>query len=235
MTERRYSEEEVAAIFERATETQEVSRRSPSTGGGMTLAELQDIGREVGIAPEAIASAARTVDLPSRPNRRTLLGLPITVARSAQLRRRLTDTEWEQLVVDLRETFDARGTVRVDGSFRQWTNGNLQALLEPTPDGRRLRLRTTKGSSRSLIMGSLAMLGMGAVTFISTLIAGGLGSDPIRGTIILSAIGLGMFGLGALPLPSWARLRGRQMDEVISRLPTSGPPAQALPADGEST
>ena len=52
MSERRYSDEEVAAIFARATETQESQPRRNTPGEGMTLAELQEIGREVGIAPE---------------------------------------------------------------------------------------------------------------------------------------------------------------------------------------
>ena len=42
--------------------------------------------------------------------------------------------------MDLRGTFDARGSVREDGFFRPWTNGNLQALLGSTESGHRVRL-----------------------------------------------------------------------------------------------
>lgn len=234
MTERRYSEEEVAAIFERATEARQVSHRAPTTGAGMTLAELQDIGREVGLAPDAIAQAARSVELPERAQSRRFFGLPIGVGRSIDLGRRLTESEWEQLVVDLRETFDARGNVRSDGNFRQWTNGNLQALLEPTPTGHRLRLRTTKGSSRSLLMGGLAVLGVAATSLVGSFLAGG-GGDPLRGVIVMSVMGLGMFGAGALQLPAWAKLRGQQMDEVISRLRLASAEPTALPKSGEPT
>jgi hypothetical protein len=85
MSERRYTDEEVATIFERAA------------------------------------------------------GLPIGVGRTVELDRPRSDSDWERLVADLRETFEARGMVRYDGPFRQWTNGNLQALIEPTPSGHRLR------------------------------------------------------------------------------------------------
>jgi hypothetical protein len=51
---------------------------------------------------------------------RTILGLPIGVARTVNLNRRLTDQEWEHLVVQLREVFNAAGITRSDGSFRQW-------------------------------------------------------------------------------------------------------------------
>ena len=44
MTERRYSDEEVAAIFERAAEAQHTSPRHLPSGEGMTLTQLQEIG-----------------------------------------------------------------------------------------------------------------------------------------------------------------------------------------------
>ena len=142
MTERRFNEAEVAAIFERATEAHHAGQRQLPSGEGMTLAQLQEIGREVGISPEQVAEAANAIDRVGSPTARKFLGLPIGVGRTIELDRRLTDDEWERLVVDLRETFDARGVLRHEGSLRQWTNGNLQALLEPTATGHRVRLRT---------------------------------------------------------------------------------------------
>ncbi|MDH4351703.1 MAG: hypothetical protein OEW56_11195, partial [Gemmatimonadota bacterium] len=162
MTDRRYSEEEVAAIFERAAEAQQTARRQLPSGEGMTVADLQEIGREVGIPPELVAQAARAIEHRGRPASRTFLGLPIGVGRTIELDRELTDAEWGRLVVDLRETFDARGKVSYEGPFRQWTNGNLQALVEPTPTGHRIRLRTVKGDARSLMTGGLGMLGVSA-------------------------------------------------------------------------
>src|SRR5690349_10605313 len=141
MTERRFSEAEVAAIFERATETSQRDASETSPADGMTLAQLQDIGREVGIPAESIALAAQSLDRDTPPPARTFLGIPVSAARTVDLGRRISDEEWERFVVELRETFNARGNVTSYGSLRQWTNGNLQALLEPTPTGHRIRLR----------------------------------------------------------------------------------------------
>ena len=140
MTQRRYNDEEVAAIFERAAEASPPGAGAASQG--LTLAELQEIGRDVGIPDEAITMAAQTVGNAGPPASRTFLGFPLSAAHTVNLDRRLSDDEWERLVVDLRETFDARGRVTSHGTLRQWTNGNLQALLEPTATGHRLRLRT---------------------------------------------------------------------------------------------
>ena len=217
MTERRYGEEEVAAIFERAAEAQQTARRQLPPGEGMTLAALQEIGREVGIPPEMVAQAARSLDQGGSPASRTFLGLPIGVGRTIDLERRLSDEEWERLVVDLRETFDAWGTVRYDGPFRQWTNGNLQALLEPTATGHRIRLRTVKGDARAMMTAGLGLLGIAAAVAIPAAVAGQLG-DAVAGMGFLAVMGAGMFSVGALRLPGWARLRQRQMEGVAARL-----------------
>ncbi|MGH7717505.1 MAG: hypothetical protein ACREON_01495 [Gemmatimonadaceae bacterium] len=221
MTERRYSEAEVAQIFERATETQHREVRQLPSAEGMTLGALQEIGREVGIAPELIAQAARALDQIGQAATRRFLGLPIGVARTVELKRRLTDAEWERLVVDLRDTFDARGTLREDGAFRQWTNGNLQALVEPTESGSHLRLRTTKGDARAFMTGGLAMLGVAGVSLVAALLSGALDAGNLSSLASLGAVAAGMFGVGAIRLPGWARLRRRQMEEIAGRLASS--------------
>jgi len=65
MTERRYSKEEVTAIFQRAAEARQTARRQLPPGAGMTLADLKEIGREVGIPANLVAQAARAMRAPS--------------------------------------------------------------------------------------------------------------------------------------------------------------------------
>jgi hypothetical protein len=230
MTDRRYSEEEVAAIFERAAETQQTARRQLSPGEGMTLADLQAIGSEVGIPPELVAQAARSIDRAGSGASRTLLGFPIGVGRTIELDRQLSAEEWERLVVDLRETFDARGKVSSEGRFRQWTNGNLQVLVEPTPTGDRIRLKTVNGNARVFMNTGLAAIGMAAVVTVITAI-GGWDPAALRGVVFLATVGAGLFGVGALRLPGWARLRRRQMEGVAARLALAEPssPSNRLP------
>lgn len=230
MTERRYNETEVAEIFERAAEAQLTGQRHLPSAEGMTLTQLQEIGREVGISPEQLTLAARTIEVSGRPTSHHFLGLPIGVGLSVDLNRKLSDEEWERLVVDLRETFDARGTLTREGSLRQWANGNLQALVEPTETGHRIRLRTSKGDARGLIVGGLAMVGFAAVAGIAAAVGGGVedrGFIAALGT--LATMGASMFGLGGLRLPGWARRRGRQMEEVAARI--ASPVSSEIPDD----
>ncbi|HMU60816.1 MAG TPA: hypothetical protein PKA66_03465 [Gemmatimonadales bacterium] len=217
MTDRRYSEDEIARIFKQAAEAQQTARRQLPSGEGMTLTDLQEIGREVGIPPALVAQAARGLDRAGSPAGRRFLGLPLGVGRTVELGRRLTDEEWDQLVVDLRETFHARGTVRRDGSLRQWTNGNLQALLEPTATGDRLRLRTMNGNARGLMFGGLAIVGIALVPAMSAAFETGLGA-ALSGLVPMLFAGAVLFAVGALRLPRWAKNRARQMEEVAARL-----------------
>jgi hypothetical protein len=228
MTERRYTDEETAAIFKAAAELQQASLSAPAAdsakptfGEGMTLAQLQEIGREVGIPSELVARAAHGLERRGRASVRRFLGLPIGVGRTVSLQRTLTDAEWEQLVVDLRETFDARGRLRSDGGFRQWTNGNLQALLEPTPTGHQLRLSTIKGDAYSLMTGGFAVLAFD-LFMIAARTLGGRTINP-SAILLTGAMGLAMILLGALRIPGWAKRRQQQMEEIIARI--TQPPA----------
>src|SRR5882672_8066705 len=233
MADRRYDDKEIAAIFRAAAEQEPQSpQREVARDEGLTLAELQAIGGEVGISSDAVAQAARAVDVQLGAGSRTFLGLPMGVARTVNLNRRLTDDEWERLVVQLREVFNARGAIKAEGSLRQWTNGNLQVLLEPTDTGHRLRFRTVHGAARASIGAGFAALGVAATVAIVSAV-GGYFSDAIPGIALLSITGVGMIASGALRLPRWARLRGRQMEALAARvagLPGSGtPPAGPSP------
>jgi hypothetical protein len=225
MTERRYTDDEVAEIFARASETEQTSRRQQlQTVEGLTLTELQRIGGEAGIAPELVAHAARALDEPRPPAPPVFLGLPLGAARTVKLERRLSDAEWEKLVVELRETFEARGVVRSEGSLRSWSNGNLQVLLEPDGEGQRIRFRTVKGNARPFMFAGLGLVGASAAMVATALVTGSASmAQAVASFGTMALAGVGLFAAGALPLPRWARLRQQQMDALAERLTSPSP------------
>jgi len=229
MAERRYDDREMAAIFRAASEGPQLpATRDVPSDEGMTLADLQAIGREVGIAPEAVAQAAQALDVRQGAISRTLFGLPIGVARTVNLNRKLNDEEWERLVVQLREVFNARGVTRAEGSLRQWTNGNLQVLLEPTESGHRLRFGTLHGGARASMAGGMMALVMAGFVALSGSLAGNIGNElPAVGAMAVA--GIAMIANGAFWLPRWARLRGKQMEALAAAVATPKDPT--LPAE----
>jgi hypothetical protein len=222
MPERRYTDDEVAEIFASASEREQAARGQLPSAEGLTLAELQKIGGEAGLAPDLVAQAARSLDEPRPPAPPVFFGIPLGVARTIRLDRRMTDAEWERLVVDLRETFAARGVIRTEGSFRQWSNGNLQVLVEPDGEGQRVRFRTIRGMSRSLMVFGLGAIGVAAVAALTSML-NGLTPQELSQVLTIAVTGAGFFALGALPLPRWAKLRQRQMDELAERLTPPSP------------
>ena len=216
MSERRYNQEEVEAIFQRAAEAQQSVPLLKRPDEGMTLGQLQEIGREVGITPEQIGYAAKSIERTGHTTKRTLLGLPIGVGRAVDLDRRLTDAEWERLVVELRDTFDAKGRLKQEGNFKQWSNGNLQVMLEPMGDRHRLRMRTYRSQARSLIAGGTAVI-VAALTLFISRAAGDRPMDPSRFWTLILMGGM-VFGIGAAIIPAWARERQRQMREIAERV-----------------
>ena len=225
-SERRYSEDEVNKILDLATEVDSAGGpgAGPDDSTGLTLRELHEIGNEVGISEEDITRAATSLDRAATSLDRseaapaatqTFLGQTIGVGRTVDLPRPLTDQEWNRLVIDLRETFGAKGRIRDEGPFRQWTNSNLQALLEPTETGQRLRLRTLKGTARSWqSMGAGLMIGGLGLAVLSSL---WVSPDPAY-ALGFSFAGAALFFASRLTVPQWARKRARQFEDVIARL-----------------
>jgi hypothetical protein len=230
--ERKYREEEVAEIFEAAAKPAPTST-ALSRAEGFTLAELQSIGGEAGLAPERIAEAAAAVELRRGAVRRKDLGMPISVGQTVDLPRAPTDREWEMIVADLRETFGARGREQSHGEVREWANGNLRAFVEPTPTGYRLRLKTTKGDAMGLNrMGAVGLI-MALVWVMVFLLRDGL-SDTLFIPMMFAAMGAAAVGYNALRLPGWALEREKQMEAIAVRtralLAATPPLPQPAPA-----
>jgi hypothetical protein len=212
----RYNEDEAAEIFARAAEVETSGRHPVSGSGGMTLAELQEIGREAGLSPEAVAHAAASMRSAGTPvPAPTFLRIPIGVARTVTLDRPLSDEEWGALVAELRSTFNASGRVASEGTFREWRNGNLRVAAGPTPGGYQVDMRTSRGSARSLMTAGGVMAGIGGVLLTAGALIPGMAVGDV---VSLTTIGVGLFGAGALQIPAWARRRREQFKRIAERL-----------------
>lgn len=215
--DRRYDDDEVREIFGLAAGTGEEGRPPATTGHGLTLAELRRIGREVGLSPDRIAAAAARLDLRRGAVRDpTYLGLPLSVGLGVELPRALTDREWEVLVGEARETFGATGRVTGSGQLREWSNGNLHMVLEATPTGQRVRLRTTKGMARNAMWTGATLMGLAVLLFGLLLVTGQL-AEELFAPAFLGILGAAALGSNVLILPPWARERERQMERLAAR------------------
>ena len=218
-TKRRFSEKEIAQIFEDATRAQNAADEQSGPLDGLTLEELKQIGSTTGIDPKFIARAAAGL------NRRPQLypvqkhwGIPIGVSRSIELPDSFSDKDWEQLVVDLRKTFKARGKIKQEGSLREWTNGNLHVFVEPTAKGLELRMETQKGNMKGLLYAGAAYI-VTSLVMLAAILMGT--SSSVGSAFLISGIflvsGIGMVSTVATTQPRWAQQRERQMEAICKR------------------
>ncbi len=220
MSERdRFSEEEIAAIFEQAAQAQQRAQDGHS-GQGLSLKELTQVGEAAGIDARYVSAAAATVrESGPTPRRIVSLGQQVNVGKTTVLLGPFEESDWNDLVVDLRNTFDASGTVSIVGPVREWRNGNLRISVEPSGHGSVLRMSSRNSNLQGRLVAGATMM---AASF-SFLLAQ-LFSMPDRafGPILMlwslfAAAGIALSASASLQLPRWRQTREDQMDDVALR------------------
>ncbi len=223
--QRRYGEDDVRKIFQKAGLPARGYQSTTSSSKGFTLAELQSIGSEIGFSPAQIADAAASLTFPAE--RRNLFGMPIGLTRISSLPRLPDDHEWELLLVELRATFGVQGKDRSQGNLREWTNGALLACIEPSANGCRLRLGSSKREAALMNGIGVAWILAGLITLFILVRTDDLAGANAFLPVICGVIGGATLVYNGLRLRRWARICEDQMMHVIGR-------ARRL-LDGEST
>ena len=223
---RRYDDDEVRAIFERATKVEPApvppQLAAPSVTGGMSLAEIQAIGVEAGIDAGRIAEAAAALTrFGTDPAVKRQLGVATTAAHTVELPRILNDLEWDHLVVRLRDAFGGPGLVRTEGSLRTWTHGHTQVLLEPTPAGARLRMTSLDWTSKQWVDGGVVGVaaGMGGSGLFGIMAMFG-DASTFLGVPMALAGGMAVFGIGSWLAGRW--VANRRVPKLHDRLEALG-------------
>ncbi len=218
MSDRRYEEDEVREIFSLATTTGGNDRSLPDESGGLTLSEIQRIGKDAGIEPAFIAQAAAKLDARGLPSPvQKSFGVPVGMSRVIPISRAPTDREWEQLVTQFRTTFGSSGQGTTSGGLREWTHGDVHIAIEPTEHGQQLRLSARNEAA-------VAVNGLGVVTggmSLLTSAAVAAAGKPEKVLAVLAMFGgmsLLAFATNLIRSPRWARTRQQQLDAIAERV-----------------
>ena len=211
--ERTYKDHEVRQILDLAIGEEDGSVQPLGSPDGMTLVQLQDVGREVGLPLERIAQAVAAFEGRGvAVARSTTLGLPTTVGRVVALPRSPSDREWELLVAELRTTFGAKGEITSHGGLREWSHGALHLFIEPTETGHRLRFTDSSAAVVGIVLGGLLL------AFALLILVVLLGKTDPGSRLAVPAF-FGLFGGGlvagsAISLPKWARKQETRMEHI---------------------
>ena len=183
MSERTYSELDVADLIARAVERQqEARRRTPEVG--LTLDEVERIGRETGIDPAHLRAAAAEMDAAGRTLTRQTTTSDKHVGVERWIDAPLSPEGWEDgpsrtsrdhFGLSMASGMSSGGTVQQVGNAYEWQHTStlgVQTTVTASPrDGRtRLRMRqlvgmaspTVEGAAYGFLPALLAGLGGGA-------------------------------------------------------------------------
>lgn len=213
--ERKYSDHQVREILDLAIGKEDAPPQTLTSVDGLTLPQLQEVGREIGLPPNRVSEAVAAFEGRGRlVPRGTSLGLPISVGSVVSLPRSPSEREWELLIAELRTTFGVKGEVTSHGSLREWSHGTLHAFIEPTGSGHRLRLADTSLAVGGMVLGG-ALLAFALLIFIVLLGKVDPGAK-FAVPAFFSLIGGGLIGGTAMRLPGWAREQEKRMEHIGS-------------------
>lgn len=223
---RRFTDQEVALVLQRAAELEEQRSLGSTSGRGLTLRELHEIAREVGLSPDVIDEAVTAVRAGVRPRQALLLGAPLTSKLARGVPGSLTEDALRTLIRVIENHVDATGTVTEALGTVRWTSisrghkfdRTTQISLSSTsdetqiqvvqryPDGLRAMLHFLPGAWGG-------MLGAG--------VAASVGIAPLA--IVGATVGAALLGAG-IGRTIWqtiARRSEREVERIASQLVTA--------------
>ncbi len=225
MTERRFSDKEVALVLRRAIELEEASPSSDLTAaGGLTLTEIQDVAREAGINPSLVTRAV--AELSEKPELEpfSVFG-PSTVRKEVRI---LPGEASREDMAELMRLVDgevaAQGTVvEALGAVRWTSNGrflNTQVSVEPTDGETFVRVEERYSDTvRGPIHGIPTAWGL-----IIGLAVGLEGMSLALPVALVVAVVIGMlgWGIGDLVWRGVAATSGPRVKRLADRLTSEG-------------
>ena len=131
-TDRRYTDHEVALVLRRAAAIDERRPTDTAPARGLTLHELHEIAREVGLSPAAIDQAISGLRSGAPAGGGSLMGAPLSHKTVRAVSGRLQDAALQDLIRVVEEQVDATGTVTDALGTVRWTSMARGHRFAPT-------------------------------------------------------------------------------------------------------
>ena len=218
---KRFSESEAQRIFARAAERQHAAADEEA---GLTVEELEEIGRTAGLDPAFVRAAAADALRPDpvAEDAHDALGMPRHVRRERLIPGTVDDEAWARIVADLRARFKTSGVASQIGPLREWTTSasdNAQpAQISLHTEGEATRVvaeQSFRNSRLGFGIGGGVNLAMGLIFSVVALTAE---PDMWIPAVVLASFSL-VFLLGAvLGMRSHARRQAERFEGAMDRI-----------------
>jgi hypothetical protein len=227
---RRFTEKEISAILQRATELQ-AHEEGTSPGGGMSLEQLQQAATELGIKPHLISRAAADVASGSMERPYSFWSPTTHLHLEGVVPHRISEDNWPTLLNKMRRVSGRVGdSVSVGKSF-EWTSDSPDTChVSVTPHGEQSRVSiASRYGEWIMVFYFLPLL----PAFIACIVATKATSfsGPVDTAVILGILA-GAMGLGHLGFANLARARRRTAQALMTVLET---PTEDTVAEAQTT
>jgi len=222
MTERRFTDKEVALVLRRAAD---LEKRSPSASGssapGLTLSELKEIASEAGIDPDLVGRAVAEMEGPEGLEPTSIVIGPGTVRREVRaINGELSKEELAELMRLVDSEVDDQGTVVEALGAVRWTGKgrflSTQVSLEPGGGETLLRVEERYNPGiRGILHGIPASYGL---VFGLAWALEGLNLGLAPGSLVALTAALGSWGVGGTiwrVISSRSRTRVQRLAEML--------------------
>lgn len=215
MSKRRYNEQQIGAILQRSGEIQSGLSPDPDSQG-LTLEELQRVASEVGIEPHVVEQAALEVDSGAKGHTASAKVLDHTIDGP------ITDEQWEDMVISLRQYSGKPGTSTLQGSTREWTSdtdmGSL-SLTAATRNGRTRFRMMGDNSSVSAVGWTMGLtFGFIGVLIMCAILGKKTGLDAWLITLLAAMASAFIVGLTALLTKSWQKKTNQALGQLFTTI-----------------
>ncbi len=237
--ERRYNDDEFAAILRSAAEAQARGRKKlAARRQGFSLAELMDIAEQVGLDTELVAEAARRLPSQRESLGARLFGGPSRIRLEFTVGGAIGPSDHARILEELRRTDNTQGKAEATGGALEWkTEGDpdqVSVNLTPGPEDTRVMILANRDAMGAITFGASVLGGLGGVALVEALGIGGV-------TELVLMLGAGVGGTFGVARILWQRgtsgLRrrlARLSDAVAAAVEAGGDREPARESDGRS-
>jgi hypothetical protein len=232
-----YSEREMNRILKRARELE--SKQDPLPAYGLTLEELQQIAAESGLDPRLVAAAAGEMERGGeRGSFLTQLTGPLSIQQERTLSGELTEAQWEAMVAEIRQSYEAVGTPGKLGQTFEWTFRSprgQQLQVSATPREGMTHLRVYAHYSRAAIRFYAPLLSLAFAIGINLSVAASF--PVVGGFAVILALLASLFLVARFAFGRYAAHQERKANRLLDRLErlmTTATPASPMPVATEA-
>lgn len=221
--QRRYTDQEVALVLQRAAELEERRARAEPAGRGVSRREIEAIAREVGFSLESLDAALAELQDGAPLRSRSPLGPAPSAKRVAAVRGRMTESDLTPLVRLVEERVAAAGTVTEALGTVRWTSvasgHNLSPITQVafTPGDDETHIQVTRRWDPPLRVLVNLLPGMWA-GIIGLAVAGSIGLATLGTAAAIAGTAAGGLAIGRAVWHAIARRNAAHVDRLTADL-----------------